>query len=642
MKNNLKMNFKTFKKICAVTIFTLAANVGVGQHSKMHIQADSEFFQEQAGTRSALLQTPLFKEIVQNNNRTKWANNLRRISSRTHGLPEVQAIKQQKNQLKFNQGAREAVISEPSTQAVTPEIATSFEGNWSIQGTPPDNTVAISNGGYIVTANNDGIEYYTENGNLLLSDFWSDFFNDGSLTSVLYDPKVIYDTQEDRFVLIVLHGSSSTTSQVLLSVSKTNNPQDGWWTYKLTGNPASDGSWFDYPNLGISNDDIFVSGNLFSNAGSFNQAVVYQIEKSQVLTGNTVNWQYFSNLSAIPFSAFTLVPASYGHQGNYGPGIYLVSSSAPGSSSIRLWEITDNVQSGNAQITSTAVTVPAYQVSADAGQLGSNDALDNGDCRIQNAFYLDTIVHFVFHSDIGNGWNGINYNRLDVSTNTIDNSTFGLSGSFDYSYPAVASFTNTNGDKAVMVAFLRSSSSSYPEARVVNCDHVMQWSNSTQVKAGETYVDFLNGDERWGDYTGIARKHNSPGGHVWMAGCYGADVTITQGTIPNVYKTYIAEIFSSATPPTSVEEDVQEVVKVYPNPVVDLFQLEFEAIDGNELAIQIFDMNGKLVKDLYKDTPRNGLNRLYFNKGALSEGTYFVRISSNQEILKNEKIIIVD
>ncbi|MBK6820752.1 MAG: hypothetical protein IPG85_14685 [Bacteroidetes bacterium] len=49
-------------------------------------------------------------------------------------------------------------------------------------------------------------------------------------------------------------------------------------------------------------------------------------------------------------------------------------------------------------------------------------------------------LHFTFHSDIGNGWNGINYNRLTVSSLTNQSTTFGLSGSYDYSYPSVASF----------------------------------------------------------------------------------------------------------------------------------------------------------------------------------------------------------
>jgi short-subunit dehydrogenase len=59
----------------------------------------------------------------------------------------------------------------------------------------------------------------------LYFDFWSDFFNDPVLIATIYDPKVIYDSGADRFVLVVLHGSNAARSKVLVAFSKTNNPR---------------------------------------------------------------------------------------------------------------------------------------------------------------------------------------------------------------------------------------------------------------------------------------------------------------------------------------------------------------------------------------------------------------------------------
>jgi hypothetical protein len=389
------------KYIFTTSIFLMML-CSFGQHQRISLSPSTNGYEANAGTKSPIMQATLHGEVIQSKNNTKWATNLRPQFSRKHISPDVDLIKAKKNQIKIENNTKSGELA-TSTMSVLPEIGTNFEANWSLQGTPPDNSMAISNGGKIVTCNNDGIEYYDDNGTFLLFDYWSDFFNDGSLSSVLYDPKVIYDSQEDRFILVVLHGSTSSTSQVLLCFSKTNNPQDGWWVYKISGNPASDGSWFDYPNIGVSNDEVFISGNLFSNAGSFNQAVVFQVEKAAGLSGNNINFQYYANLSASPYTAFTLVPMSYGKQGNYGPGTYLVSNSSSGSNSVRLWEISNTIASGSNQINSTAVTIPLYQVAADASQSGSADKLDNGDCRVQSGFYLDTLVHFVFHSDIGSG-----------------------------------------------------------------------------------------------------------------------------------------------------------------------------------------------------------------------------------------------
>jgi len=411
---------------------------------------------------------------------------------------------------------------------------------------------------------------------------------------------------------------------------------NGWWIYTLTGNPLDNDCWFDYPGLGVSNNEVYVTGNLFRN--SFNQSIIYQVPKAAGYAGGTLDWQYWSDLSDEPYDAFTLIPASFGHQGNYGPGIYLVSNESSGDNRIRLWDLTDDM-SGTPQLLSYTVPVDPYSPAANALQKGTNDQLDNGDNRIQNAFYLNGIVHYVFHSDIGEGWNGIHYNRLDVNDVFNQTSTYGLQGTYDYSYPSVVPFSTSNTDLSVMIAFLRSSKESYPEVRVVNCDRFMQWSPSTTVKAGETFVNISSGDERWGDYTGVARRHNSTDPRIWLAGSYGANIT-SQNEF-NVYKTWVAEIESGSMVSTE-ENEIVKSFSVYPNPTYDLITIEFVAEPSQLTTIEIVDMNGHVVRQLYRDTPRQGENRLIFNKDALPAGTYIISIKTNTKILVNETIVVVD
>lgn len=631
----MKINY--LKSIVFVLSF-LITGITQGQEIKLSPPLDNNLVEFNAAQKSAPLATNLFKDITHNESANKWAISVKPTFSRKHYSQDIIDIKESKIQDKIN-SYNENEELQKSAMTVNPTIGTNFEANWSLVGTPPDNSMAISNGGFIVTANNDGIEYYNASGSFLYFDFWSDFFNDNTLTATLYDPKVIYDSGSDRFVLVVLHGSTASTSKVIVCFSKTNNPQNGWWVYKLTGNPLNNNCWFDYPALGVSNNEIYVTGNLFVTNGSFNQAVIYQIPKAAGYAGNNINWQYWSNLSSTPYAAFTLVPASYGHQGNYGPGIYLVSNKSGGDNKIRLWDLTDDM-SGNPALNSYTINTTSYSPSPDASQLGTNDKLDNGDCRIQNAFYLNGIVHYVFHSDIGSGWNGINYNRLTVSNSTNQSSTFGLQGSFDYSYPAVVPFSTSISDKSVMIAFLRSSSSTYPQVRVVNCDNNLQWSSSTLVKAGETYVNILSGDERWGDYTGISRRHNSGTPRIWLAGCYGANI-VSQNAY-NTYKTWVAEVYGTSTVGLNDISTTNTVVSMFPNPTYDLINIYFTSESFEKTTIQILDINGRVVKVLYSDIPKNGENKLTFNKGALTAGTYFVNISTSSKTLKNEKLIILD
>lgn len=622
-----------------LTLLLLLANIffqyGFAQERKITPNSGVQNIEMNAGIKSAVLSTPLLKSIDHQSTGDKWAISVKPRSYRKHFAPGVEEVKAAKLEQK-NNSYNPSLDTENSMRAVTPQLGTNFEANWSIESTPPDNTIAIANNGNIVTANNDGIEYYSNDGSFLYFDYWSDFIDDNSLNSSFFDPKVIYDSGADRFVLILLHGSNANTSRVLVCFSKTNNPLNGWWIYTLTGNPLANDCWFDYPGLGVSNNEIYVTGNLFRS--SFNQAVIYQIPKAAGYAGGTLDWQYWSGISDEPYHAFTLIPASYGHQGNYGPGIYLVSSESSGDNKIRLFDLTDDMD-GSPQLISYTAPVDTYSPSPNARQKDSDDELDNGDCRIQNAFYLNGILHYVLHSDIGSGWNGIHYNRLEVSEVFNQTSTFGLQGAYDYSYPAVVPFSTSTTDLSVMIAFLRSSSDTYPEVRVVNCDHQMNWSPSVRVKAGETFVDFLNNDERWGDYTGIARRHNSTDPRIWLAGCYGANIT-SQNTF-NTFKTWVAEIENGGTVSTQPTPSAKSI-SVYPNPTYDLITIDFEADQDGIITIEIIDLHGRVIRQLYKDTPRPGENRLTFNRGALTAGTYIVSIQSNTKILKHETIVVID
>ncbi len=610
--------------------------VGYSQHEKVLPPVDHESAQYDIATKSALQLSDLFMVIEHSGAATKWATSVRGIEGSKHGSPEAQIVKAGKEKIySANPQTEEASFK---TDAVVPEVGMNYEANWSVQSTPPDNTIAISNAGIVVTANNDGIEYYNSSGQMTYFDFWDDFFNDPQLTASLYDPKVLYDSGSDRFILIVLHGSSAATTRVLVSFSQTNDPSGGWYVYQLTGNALNNGTWFDFPNIGVSNNELYVTGNLYDANDDFDQSILYQIPKAPGYSGGQLNWQYWTNFGNLPYTGFTLVPASFGQQGNYGPGIYLVSNRSGGSNQVRLFDLTDDL-SGNPQLNSFSANLAPYTPAPDAEMLGTTDLLSTNDSRIMSAFYLDGVVHYVFHSDIGNGWSGINYNRLTVQSLTNQASTFGLSGSFDYAYPNLASFGTSQTDRSVMISFLRSSATIYPEFRVVNCDELFNWSNSTQIKSGETYIDFLSGTEqRWGDYIGISRKHNAGQATVWVAGCYGADIP---GQGNNTYKTWVAEITGGAT--VGIDDvGVPMETKIFPNPVYDMINIEFEVEVPEMTSISIIDVNGAVVKELYQDVPKQGLNRLRFNKDALSAGTYVISIQTESKEIKNEQVVVLD
>ncbi|MBK6775142.1 MAG: T9SS type A sorting domain-containing protein [Flavobacteriales bacterium] len=615
----------------------LFALVTTAQHQRPELPAPSANKPYATGdAQRSSVQTALRSGQVSNATiTTNWANKVVRMSARNHGLPEVNAIKDAKLAAKLASAMPGAIVPEAAPKSVVPAVGTNFEANWSTQQTPPDNSMAISNGGWIVSTNNDGIVYAQTSGNIPYGAFWADFFQGQGLPANIYDPKVIYDSQADRFFMVVLHGSDASNSILLWCFSQTNNPNDGWNIYQITGNPLQNNCWFDYPNIGVSNNEVYVSGNLFTSGNNqFDQAVVFQIQKSQGYSGGNLNWQYWYGLTA-DIGAFTVVPASWGQSGNYGPGILFVSNSSSGDNRYILWDLTNDL-GANPTLNAYTVNVATYSPAADAQMPNNGDLLDNGDCRILGTFYLDGKVHCIHHADVGNGWNGLVYSRIDIANLQATQSTFGNPGVIDISYPQLTSYATSTTDPSVMVAFLRSSTSVFPEARVVNCDASMQWSNSTLVKAGETYVDFISGEDRWGDYTGMARKHNAPDPEVWMAACYGANVS---GVLNNTWKTWIAQIGDGPASTAEVTDGTANT-RVFPSPTVDLFNLAFVANERAVHTITLTDMKGALVKLLYEGIPAVGENMLSFNREQLAPGQYLLTISTTNKTIAHEKLVI--
>ena len=624
------MNFPL--RCWAITLLVFASGTVFSQHILPTIPAAKS---APSGQRSAVMTVELYKEIGPQTMDQDWQPMLTHsiIKHKSRKDEELRSLKDEKNLVKFSGEPQTGAEPPAKNLAITPVVTRDFVGNTATGSCPLDNTVAISNGGLIVSAINSNIAYYDQSGNqLYTADLWS-WINDPALVNNICDPKVYYDSGADRFVLYAQTCDGiSANSKVIIAFSQSNNPQNGWWVYQLIGNPLSDGSWFDYPKLTVSTHDVFVTGNLFYESAGYNESVIYQMEKADGYAGSTLTWQYWYNIDSDPF---TLLPVGFGRQGTTGPGILLVSTSSGGGSNIDLYQITDKLTASNETINHWDVSTTAYSPGGDAAQQGSGRLLDTGDNRSLSGFYLDGVIHFVFHSDIGSGWNGINYNRLDINSVTNQSMTFGLQGTYDYCYPAVASFSTSSTDKSVMIGFERSGSSIYPEFRVVHVDDNGNWSGSVRVRSGSSGISACGAPERWGDYSGISRKHNASTPTVWVAGAY--------ANSNNYWNTRIAEIQATGTVGIEDGLEQEEQLNTYPNPVIDLFHTTFMANETQAIEIRILDLQGKVVKDLYQGFATPGENTFTFNKGNLAPGTYILQIlDKNLNPLKNEKLIMAN
>jgi hypothetical protein len=77
-------------------------------------------------------------------------------------------------------------------------------------------------------------------------------------------------------------------------------------------------------------------------------------------------------------------------------------------------------------------------------------------------------------------------------------------------------------------------------------------------------------------------------------------------------------------------------VRIYPNPVIDKFTLEFVTEIPKSLHVKIYDINGRMVKENQYQNVTNGVD---INISELKSGLYNILIIGNNKIISSEKII---
>lgn len=193
----------------------------------------------------------------------------------------------------------------------------------------------------------------------------------------------------------------------------------------------------------------------------------------------------------------------------------------------------------------------------------------------------------------------------------------------------------------MVFCYLRSGVSIFPEIRAIVFNNNQTWSNPVLVKSGVNFVDafFIDNTVRWGDYTGIAFKYNPISPEVWVSGCYGSSQNLFN-TNYNCFNNWIAQITDVSQNITENDISSKTDLHLFPNPVIDLFNLEFDVTTNGSVKIDVSDMTGKLVTTLFNGHLKLGRNSLTFNKSALQSGTYILSVKTDSNTLLAQKIIV--
>jgi len=202
---------------------------------------------------------------------------------------------------------------------------------------PPDPSAA-SGPNHVVSVVNVSIQWHTKAGTLQGNQSLRNFFTSLSPVNNTFDPKVIYDQYEDRFVVVTLerqntaNGDPSNTSRILVAVSATSDPNGTWYFHSINSltNIGGNDTWADYPGFAVDEEAIYITNNMFLFSGGSSVGVrLWIIDKGVVggfYAGSAASDTIYDPIPASGQNV-TTQPAHIFDSGPTGVGTFLVGYS---------------------------------------------------------------------------------------------------------------------------------------------------------------------------------------------------------------------------------------------------------------------------------------------------------------------------
>jgi hypothetical protein len=428
-----------------------------------------------------------------------------------------------------------------STQGVADdfELTTDFQGIPDL-GTsiPPDPYFAVGPD-YVMGVVNTRIRCWDKNGVEQFTKSAATWFSSALSGASPFDPKVIYDHFAERWVMVWLHWPNASSAKYLISVSDDDDPNGTWYSWAIPSNSNGNTTTTnaaDYQGVGYDQDNLYITSNQFTDAGSYQYCKFRVIDKTALYanTAGALNWDDLWDIKdGGGNNVFGIRPTRvYGTPSSY----YLVARSVY-STGTYFTVYTVNT-SGTLSMTATNVPVTAYSDPNDAAQLGSAHTIDGGGDGLRNEpVYRDGYLHLT-HSVKNGAYSAVNYTKINLSTNTAVTDVAMGADTYYHFYPAL----EVDGNNNVVITYTRSATSEYAGAYYTTLPTTQTTlTGSKLLQAGNStyYKTFGGTRNRWGDYMGawLDPDDNSkiwvftefvPSTNTW--GTWVGELTFTQPT----------------------------------------------------------------------------------------------------------------
>ncbi|MCW8926871.1 MAG: Ig-like domain-containing protein, partial [Xanthomonadales bacterium] len=416
--------------------------------------------------------------------------------------------------------------------------STGFDDNATYNGgfifIPPDNHAAAGPN-HLVNVVNTTISFHQKDGALDNRYGLETFFSALSPLTATFDPKVLYDQYEDRWVVItmeqtqVAYGDAADTSRMFVAVSDDSDPNGTWYfaEFDTVVNAGGVDNWADYPGFGVDEEAVYIAANLFPfGGGSGNGSRVWILEKGVGTgglydSGGTLVVSELNPYAGGGIATTTQVSHMFGASPATGVGVFLVSYSGingGGTEYVQVVRLDDPL--GSPSFVQQYISLGDIELLAgglpDMPQTGSSELINSNDRRALDAVWRDGYLWMTTTIDPNSGpdsgqatamWIKIDTSNLGSLT-IADSGTIGgediATGAYT-TFPSIA----VNANEDVVVGFSASAPSIYAGAYFagrVASDPAGFMGSSVIVREGVDWYfrDFNSGRNRWGDYSGTA------------------------------------------------------------------------------------------------------------------------------------------
>jgi hypothetical protein len=330
----------------------------------------------------------------------------------------------------------------------------------------------------------------------------------------LSDPRIIYDPNSQRWFASEISigngtGSGSNLNQILIGVSKTSDPTQGFSAVYI---PSTSGTFGDFPTLGVTPNSVVIGTNNFSsNSGEegltgATGVSIFSVPKSDLLaaTPTVANIASFNNL---PFTSQGWAPeaaTNFGASPNATVlGVVSPSPSYPvtitssqitggGGAGAMLGPVTNSPMMNGGQPNDGRQPDPAFSIAA------GDNRISSGPFQVgNNIYFAQSVLNNPGTDDV------VQWGILDATTGKVSEQGIIAVPNQDLLYPSISA--NANGD--FVVAFNASGPNQNVSAYYDVCSPIGVTISciAPQLDFAGLVGDYMlhdqNGVVRWGDYS---------------------------------------------------------------------------------------------------------------------------------------------